>query len=164
MYYQHFRACGESMHFPNCLMMSKSNLPAIVTFQRESPKNWFRRQYIYNRKNKEANKNNICTIPPLKSTLPCLWWINAFSQLSYEVQIKPTSNCYFSKRITKKLIEEVIGRTKSFFRDLMSSFVFCRGDILLSLSLLQLGLIGIKNRLVENAYLIFVTDPTDISV
>ena len=32
----------------------------------------------------------------------------------------------------------------------MSSVVFCRGDILLSLLLLQLGLIGIKNRLVEN--------------
>ena len=32
----------------------------------------------------------------------------------------------------------------------MSSVVFCREDILLSLLLLQLGLIGIKNRLVEN--------------
>ena len=56
----------------------------------------------------------------------------------------------FQRELPKKLIEEEIGRTKSFLRDLMSSVVFCREDILLSLLLLQLGLIGIKNRLVEN--------------
>ena len=56
----------------------------------------------------------------------------------------------FQRESHEKLIEEEIGRTKSFLRDLMSSVVFCREDILLSLLLLQLGLIGIKNRLVEN--------------
>ena len=48
------------------------------------------------------------------------------------------------------MIKEDIGRTKSFLRDLMSSVVFCREDILLSLLLLQLGLVGIKIRLVGN--------------